>query len=44
MQPYTTTDILLARIETLMRLGYTRADAARLVAETWAPRNRPPGA
>lgn len=44
MQPYTTTDILLARIETLVSLGWTREDAAKMVADTYTPRVRPPGA
>ena len=35
---YSLTDILLARIETLMRLGYSREDAARMVAETHSVR------
>lgn len=44
MQPYTATDILLSRIECLMRLGWSREEAAQIVAETYAPRNRLPAA
>jgi Holliday junction resolvasome RuvABC DNA-binding subunit len=39
---YSTTDILLKRIETLVALGYDREEAARMVAETFSV--RPPGA
>jgi Holliday junction resolvasome RuvABC DNA-binding subunit len=42
MQPYTPTDIMLARIQTLVSLGYDREEAARMVAETFSV--RPPGA
>jgi Holliday junction resolvasome RuvABC DNA-binding subunit len=44
IEPYTTTDILLARVECLIRLGYSREEASKIVAETFAPRNRPPAA
>lgn len=42
MQPYSTTDILMARVECLMRLGYSREDASKMVADTY--KARPPGA
>jgi Holliday junction resolvasome RuvABC DNA-binding subunit len=35
--PYTTTDILIARIQCLIALGYAAEEAARLVAETSSP-------
>jgi Holliday junction resolvasome RuvABC DNA-binding subunit len=42
MPAYSTTDILLARIECLIRLGYSRDEASRMVAETWGKADRPP--
>lgn len=37
MPAYSTTDILLARVETLMTFGYSREEAAKIVAETYGP-------
>lgn len=37
MQSYSPTDILLARIECLIALGYAPEEAARIVAETSSP-------
>lgn len=37
MQPYSPTDILLARIQCLVALGYGAEEAARIVAETYGP-------
>ncbi len=37
MQSYTPTDIMLARIQTLISLGYDREEAASVVAETYSP-------
>lgn len=37
MTPYTTADILLARVECLIQLGYSREAAEKIVKETAGP-------